>query len=244
MPPLRRLGRLAGHLVPGSSAAAGTGLGGGQPDSGQPFAHEGLDGAQARLLAETTKKVQELGWAVVPGIIPSSEIAAVRESTLETLARRDAEEAASTAEPSPEFSGKHRTIELGARVSGSWVSVNESLWPYLEHPQVLGVAENLWRTTYIKVTSTSPIPRFPNPDGTPLPRDNRGFHSDWPYNTHNHAAFVPEPYSIESPLHLTVIFILSPFTVENATLIVPLSHKLGHNYLSKHDPPVTNATLS
>ena len=53
----------------------------GQPDSGQPFAHEGLDGAQAQLLAETTKKVQELGWAVVPGIIPSSEIAAVREST-------------------------------------------------------------------------------------------------------------------------------------------------------------------
>ena len=168
MGPLRRLGRLAGHLLapPGSSAAAGgTGLGGGQPDSGQPFAHEALDGAQARLLAETTKKVQELGWAVVPGIIPSSEIAAVRESTLETLARRDAEEAASTAEPS-----------IGARVSGSWVSVNDSLWPYLEHPQVLGVAENLWRTTYIKVTSTSPIPRFPNPDGTPLPRDGRGFH--------------------------------------------------------------------
>ena len=65
--------------------------------------------------------------------------------------------------------------------------------------------------------------------------------SDWPYNTHNHAAFLPEPYSIESPLHLTVIFILSPFTVENATLIVPLSHKLGHNYLSKYDPPVSNS---
>ena len=46
---------------------------------------------------------------------------------------------------------------------------------------------------------------------------------------------------VESPLHLTVIFILSPFTVENATLIVPLSHKLGHNYLSMHDPPVSNA---
>ena len=40
---------------------------------------------------------------------------------------------------------------------------------------------------------------------------------------------------------MTVIFILSPFTVENATLIVPLSHKLGHNYLSKYDPPVSNS---
>jgi hypothetical protein len=105
------------------------------------------------------------------------------------------------------------------------------------------VAENLWKTTYIKMTSTSPIARFPNADGTPLPRDGRGFHSDWPFNTHNHAAFVPEPYSLDAPLHLTVIFMLSPFTPANATLIVPHSHKLGHNYLSAHDPPTDGANL-
>ena len=42
---------------------------------------------------------------------------------------------------------------------------------------------------------------------------------------------------------LTVIFMLSPFTVENATVLVPRSHKLGFNYLSAHDAP-TNHTES
>ena len=40
----------------------------------------------------------------------------------------------------------------------------------------------------------------------------------------------------------TVIFMLSPFTRENATLLVPLSHKLGYNYLSSHDPPTNPKT--
>ena len=62
----------------------------------------------------------------------------------------------------------------------------------------------------------------------------RGFHSDWPFNTHNHAAFVPEPYSADMPMHLSIIFMLSPFTTDNATLFVPRSHLLGHNYLSAY----------
>ena len=213
----------------GSCSAGGTGLGGGQPVSTQRFQHENLEGVQAALLAETTAKLRDEGYAVVPNIIPHAEIAAVRETALATLARRDAEAAAST---------DGFQSELAQRVSGSFISVDDSLWPYLGHPQVLGVAENLWRTTHIKLTSTSPIPRALGADGTSLPRDSRGFHSDWPYNTHGHAAFVPEPYSLDAPLHLTVIFMLTPFTAGSATLIVPGSHKLGHNFLSMHDPPV------
>ena len=152
----RRLAGLASHLHPRPHQASGTGLGGGQPDSGQPFQRELLEPPQARVLADATAQVQDQGWAMLPGIIPADELPGVRESTLATLASTD-----------PEVQDRH---------TGSWVSVDESMWPYLDHPQVLGVAENLWRTTYIKVTSTSPIPRFPNPDGTPLPRDGRGFH--------------------------------------------------------------------
>ena len=82
------------------------------------------------------------------------------ESTLATLASTD-----------PEVQDRH---------TGSWVSVDESIWPYMAHPLVLGVAENIWRTTYVKVLVTTPITRFPREDGSPLPRDSRGHHSDWP----------------------------------------------------------------
>jgi hypothetical protein len=175
------------------------------------------------VLAEATAQVEDQGWTMVPGIIPPGELAAVRESTLATLASTDP--------------------EVQARQAGSWVSVDASIWPYMAHPLVLGVAENIWRTTYVKVLVTTPITRFPNEDGTPVPRDSRGHHSDWPYNTHEHAAFIPEPYARgRDPLMLTVIFMLSPFTRENATLLVPLSHKLGYNYLSSHDPPTNPKT--
>ena len=176
------------------------------------------------MLAAATAQVREQGWAMLPGIIPADELSAVRESTLATLASTDP--------------------EVQDRRTGSWVSVDESIWPYMAHPLVLGVAENIWRTTYVKVLVTTPITRFPSEDGSPLPRDSRGHHSDWPYNTHEHPVFIPEPYETgPDPLMLTVIFMLSPFTTENATVLVPRSHKLGYNYLSAHEPP-TNHTES
>ena len=156
----RRLARLASHLPPRPHRASGTGLGGGQPDSGQPFQRELLDAAQARVLADATAQVQDQGWAMLPGIIPADELPGVRESTLATLASTDP--------------------EVQDRRTGSWVSVDESIWPYMAHPLVLGVAENIWRTTYVKVLVTTPITRFPREDGSPLPRDSRGHHSDWP----------------------------------------------------------------
>ena len=166
---------MAAHLHDGGKANAagssggGTGLGGGQPPSPVPFARDGLEGEEAALLASTTQKLREQGWAVVPSIIPPAEVAAVRESTLATLARRDATEAACR---DPAGHGGHRS-ELARRVPGSWISVDQSLAPYLTHPQILGVAEDLWSTTFIKLTSTSPIVRFPSADGSPLPRSVR-----------------------------------------------------------------------
>ena len=156
----RRLAGLASHLHPRPHQASGTGLGGGQPDSGQPFQRELLEPPQARVLADATAQVQDQGWAMLPGIIPADELPGVRESTLATLASTDP--------------------EVQDRRTGSWVSVDESIWPYMAHPLVLGVAENIWRTTYVKVLVTTPITRFPREDGSPLPRDSRGHHSDWP----------------------------------------------------------------
>ena len=153
-----------------------------------------------------TSQVREEGWVVVPDVIPADEIAAVRESVMATWQAHQ------------ETPSKY--------MAGSFLNINTALAPYLTHELVLGVAEQLWGPRGIKLTSVSPVPRFPGSK-----RDGRYFHSDWPYNTHQHAVFVPEPYPVDVPMHLTTIFMLSPFTEENATWIVPRSHRQSRNYL-------------
>ena len=92
------------------SGAGGTGLGGGQPPSPQPFAADSLGPAEAAQLEADTAHLQTEGWVLIPSVIPAEAVAAVRESTLATLAEKDA--------AGPES-------ELSKRVAGSWLTVNQ-----------------------------------------------------------------------------------------------------------------------
>jgi hypothetical protein len=159
-----------------------------------------------------TDRVRKEGWAVVPDVIPGDKVAGVRDSVMATW------------ECHQESPSKY--------MAGSFLNINTALAPYLAHERVLGVAEQLWGPRGVKLTSVSPIPRFLGGK-----RDARAFHSDWPYNTHEHAVFVPEPYPLDVPMHLTTIFMLSQFTTENATWIVPRSHQVARNYLHLVDQP-------
>ena len=62
-----------------------------------------------------------------------------------------------------------------------------------------------------------------------LPGNDRGeWHADWPFNQRN-AGHIPMPYP-DAVVHITGIWMLSPFTHENGgTLVVPGSHRSSTN---------------
>eukprot|EP01052_Picozoa_sp_SAG31_P044594 SAG31_NODE_7835_length_1586_cov_1.302623_1_plen_243_part_00 len=155
--PQRRLKRVAAHIVLSAANPApylavspyseevlarrvsngvtqrGTGLGGGQPGPGTPYLVESMTAAQRAQVDATTASLREEGWALVRDIIAPEAVAAVRDSTLATLARRDE---------------LGQSSELARRVAGSWLSVNQALAPYCAHPQILGVMEQTWSASH------------------------------------------------------------------------------------------------
>lgn len=65
------------------------------------------------------------------------------------------------------------------------------------------------------------------------PRGN--LHTDWPYNPTNATCFQP-PFNEHPVGHITVILMITPFTVDNgATSVVPTSHKWS---MTPYDPRV------
>ena len=155
-------------------------------------------------IEQAVTRVKEDGWTVVPGIIPDGEVAGVRESVLATIKESESW--------SPE--GKRRVL-------GSFFTVNQSLAPYVSDRRIVGVAEALWGR-HVKITVSTPVVRLPG-------SNPQGWHSDWPFNQ-KHAAIIEAPYP-DTPMLLTVIFMLSPFTSENGgTWLVPGSHRIPNNW--------------
>ena len=157
-------------------------------------------------IEQTVTRVREDGWAVVRGIIPGDDVTGVSESVLATVQEADS--------GPPEWK---------RRVEGSFFTVNQSLAPYVSDRRIVGVAEALWGR-HVKITVSTPVVRHPG-------SKHQGWHSDWPFNQ-KHAAIVEAPYP-DTPMLLTVIFMLSPFTEENGgTWLVPGSHRIANNWSS------------
>ena len=149
------------------------------------------------------------GWCVVEGIIPTNEVGGVRDSVIETM--RKAEE---------ESAPPRRSI---SEALGTLINLDQSFASYLADPRILGVAEALWGK-HVKITVTTPVVNLPG-------NRPQGWHSDWPFNQ-KHAAHIPAPYP-DTPLLMTVIFMLVDFTPENGgTKIVPGSHRISDNWTS------------
>ena len=161
-------------------------------------------------ISNITTQIREDGWTVVDSIIPEDRVGGIRDGIVATV---------EDAKASP------NSMDLRT-VQGSLINVNQSLAPYLSDPHIVGVAAALWGR-HVKITITTPVILFPGAGGNP-----QGFHSDWPFNQ-KHAAAIEEPYP-DTPLLLTVIFMLSDFTLKNgATRLVPGSHQIPHNW-KKH----------
>ncbi len=150
------------------------------------------------------QRLKQDGWTVVKGVVPESDIEAVRQ---EVQASTDAHHS-------------ETAMAKGIGHVGGFMSFNQVLAPYLADARVLDPVKALLGPV-VKVSFTTATTNLPgNPRGT--------WHADWPFNQNN-AGHVEAPYP-DIPMHVTTLWMLSAFSAENGgTLIVPGSHLESNN---------------
>ena len=143
------------------------------------------------------------GWYVMEGVIPEKEVDAVRESVeRSTIVHRN---------PNAPNSIGH--------VPG-FIRYDQSIAPYLADRCLLALIEGLLGP-HVRVSFTTGTINYPG-------NQRGGWHGDWPFNQNN-AGHIPTPYP-DATMHITTLWMLSPFTRENGgTLIVPGSHRSNNN---------------
>ena len=151
------------------------------------------------------------GWCIVEGMIPEHSIAEVRDQVW-----ADTEKHRNPAAPD----------QIG-HVSG-FINYNQSLVPYLADRRILNLVEALLglhsRISFTSATVNEPS----NACGV--------WHADWPFNQKN-GGHIPVPYP-DAVVHLTTIWMLSPFTEENGgTRVVPGSHRSPDNPTTNNGVP-------
>jgi len=142
------------------------------------------------------------GFTVIEEVIPRAEVGAVRSS-----ARR-------TVEDTSGYSDR------GVGFLAGVLNHDRSVVPYLMEERLMGTIQATLGE-HVHMSFASIIINAPhNPRG--------GWHADWPFNQKN-AGHVASPYP-DAVMHLTTLWMLSPFSVETGgTLVVPGSHRSPHN---------------
>ena len=153
--------------------------------------------------SQLRERVREVGYCLIEGVIPAGEVAAVRDSVLAVV---------------PDQRNPDAPANVGA-VSGL-INYTQAFAPFLTEPRLLGLCKALLGEQ-VRVSFTSTIVNYPG--------NERGkWHADWPFYQMN-AGHIPAPYA-DALIHLTTIWMLTPFAAENgATLIVPGSHRESNN---------------
>jgi hypothetical protein len=143
------------------------------------------------------------GWCVVKDIIPKNKVDGIRESVEKTV----------------EAHGTYTGVE-GVGTRKGLLAFNQSFAPYLADKRVLGIAEALFGP-HARISFTTAHINYPG--------NVRGaLHADWPFNQNN-AGHIPAPYP-DAVIHLTTLWMLSPFTHDSGgTLVVPGSHRSPNN---------------
>lgn len=142
------------------------------------------------------------GFTVIEDVIDPTDVAAVRESV------------AATVESVSGYSDK------GVGFLATVLNHDQSVIPYLTDERLTTLISRALGP-FAHVSFASAIINAPgNPRGT--------WHSDWPFNQHV-AGHVPAPYP-DAVMHITTLWMLSPFTAETGgTLVVPGSHRSPTN---------------
>ena len=176
-------------------------------------------------VAEHLHHLKQDGWSVVEEVIPGSDVDAVKQDVL----------AATRAHQNPDVA---KTRQVGH--VGGFISFNQAIAPYLAESSVLDPIEALLGPR-VKISFTTATISFPN-------NPRAGWHADWPFNQNN-AGHIDAPYP-DTPMHVTTLWMLSPFSAENGgTLIVPGSHRspnnpTGDNGVDPLEPYATEMNVS
>ena len=147
-------------------------------------------------------RIDEDGFCVLEGVIPAGAVCGVRDSVLATAAARKIADPRSRLDKVPGL-----------------INFDQSFAPYLSEPRLLGLCKALLGE-HLRVSYTTCMVTHPG-------NERGSWHADWPFNQQN-AGHVQAPYA-DAVLHLTTIWMLTPFTADTGTLVVPASHRLGNN---------------
>jgi hypothetical protein len=142
------------------------------------------------------------GFTVVRNVVPSGDVGAVRESV------------ANTVEQTSGYS------DVGVGFLATILNHDQSIVPHLGNRRLLDVIDRILGP-FVHVSFASAIINAPG--------NARGkWHADWPFNQEL-AGRIRSPYP-DAVMHLTTLWMLSPFTVETGgTLVVPGSHRSRTN---------------
>lgn len=142
------------------------------------------------------------GFTVIDEVIPGEEVEAVRDSV----------------ESAVDAAGGYS--DRGVGFLAGVLNHDQSVVPYLMDDRLMGTISGVLGP-HVHMSFASAIINAPrNPRG--------GWHADWPFNQTN-AGHVPTPYP-DAVMHLTTLWMLSPFSVETGgTLVVPGSHRSPSN---------------
>ncbi len=144
------------------------------------------------------------GWCVIKDVIPEDRVSAVRQTVMDTVKRQANPEA----------------LERGIGHVAGFVAHDQSFASYVADSRLMNVVEGLLGE-YVRISFTTATVNLPG-----NPRDV--WHADWPFNQKK-AGHIPAPYP-DAVMHLTTLWMLSPFSSENGgTLILPGSHRSDNN---------------
>lgn len=150
------------------------------------------------------------GWCIVEDVIPAHEVEAVRHATLETTSR-------------------HRNPKAPRNIGhlSGVINYDQSVAPYLATPHLLTLLEGILGP-HVRISYTTATINEPG-------NARGGWHADWPFNQNN-AGAIPAPYA-DRPMHITTIWMLSPFSAETGgTLVVSGSHHMPNNPTGGYGP--------
>ena len=168
-------------------------------------------------LDETLRRLNMDGFCVIDDVIPSDDVDRTRDAVEQAVMR--------SRQSSEEMQTKirsqgHRVGAVGVASVGGLINHVPSFGKYLADSRITAPCESIFGP-YVRVSSVGAVMNFPG--------NARGYwHSDWPFNQ-TVAAHIPAPYA-DAVLHVTAIFMLSPFNEETGgTLVVPGSHRSSAN---------------
>ena len=151
------------------------------------------------------RRIGNDGFTIFEDVVPRDEVEAVCRSVYESANR---------------YCDSQVKADLGVIHVSSFINQDQSYAPYLADRRILDVAEALFGA-HVRVSFTSATVNEPGKK-----RDK--WHADWPFNQLN-AGHIPAPYA-DACIHLTSLWMFSPFTAENGgTLVVPGSHRVPTN---------------